>query len=162
MSEKLRKDDIERKKTTTDWLRAKEAWLADLRRRYENLQWVPQAIDSILWQQSVECFIHLINDDSPENDAWLREKYASRQNLFGYRNRRILGPYRSVHQEWPFMKTDNFAVQDSDDLSYPHRLWFSIQALETHGAEIFGGVMEQFLEPSPLGDGAQHHEFAQR
>ncbi|MCH8979331.1 MAG: hypothetical protein IH945_08840 [Armatimonadetes bacterium] len=37
MSEKLRQDYVERKKTTKDWLRAKDAWLADLRRRYQGI-----------------------------------------------------------------------------------------------------------------------------
>lgn len=128
---------------------------------HHNLQWVPEAIDSVLWQCHVRPLIHLVNDQSPEPDGWLRRKYQGHANIHWYRNLVNLGPYRSVHQVWQFMKSPYFAVQDSDDLSYPNRLWLSIQALEDSGAEILGASLEQFVEPALGQSGEKERKFVE-
>ena len=45
------------------------------------------------------------------------------------------------------MRTPFLAIQDSDDISYPNRLWYSIDTLEREEGDMFGGGMEVFLEP---------------
>ena len=114
---------------------------------YRNLQWVPEAIDSILRQRCVSTWLHLVNDDSPEADGWLKQRYARHHNILWYRNLKNLGPYRSLHQVWRRMRTPFLAIQDSDDISYPNRLWYSIDMLEREGGDMFGGGMEVFIEP---------------
>lgn len=114
---------------------------------YKRLEWLPQAIDSILWQANVSCRIHLVNDDSPEDDRWVRKHYRGHPSLFWYRNTANLGPFQSVHAVWDQLTTKYLALQDADDLSLPHRLWRAIHALETRDAEIYGAAMEQFIDP---------------
>ncbi len=126
---------------------------------YRGLEWLPLAIDSILSQRSVTCWVHLVNDASPEDDAWVRERYARHTNITWSRNPQNLGPYRSVHRVWDQMKSKYFAVQDADDLSLPTRIWRALHALEKTGCEIYGGVMEQFVDCHVAGN-PSHQQYA--
>lgn len=114
---------------------------------YRGVRWLGQTIEATLAQNFVDCHIHLINDDSPEDDGEVRRAFCGYPNLHWYRNLTNLGPYRSYHQVWTRLRTGFFAVQDADDIPLPNRLWRAIHALETSGAEIYGAAMEQMLSP---------------
>jgi|GEM_PF-5059008 len=111
------------------------------------LQWVSAAIDSALNQQHANCFVHVIADAVPhEDDLCIRDKFKDAENISFYRNEQSLGPYHSLHSIFRYLKTDYIAIQDSDDISLPHRIWFSITELHNHNCAIFGGTMENFLD----------------
>jgi glycosyltransferase involved in cell wall biosynthesis len=114
---------------------------------YRGVRWLGQTIEATLAQNFVNCHIHLINDDSPEDDTQIRRAFRAYPNLHWYRNLANVGPYRSYHQVWTRLRSEFFAVQDADDVPLPNRLWRAIHALETTGAEIYGAAMEQMLSP---------------
>jgi len=111
------------------------------------LRWVSTAIDSILNQQNADCILHVIADAVPqEEDNRIRSYFSDAPNIFFYRNENVIGPYQSLHTVFKHFKTDYIAIQDSDDISLPHRIWHSVTALQEHNAEIFGGAMENFID----------------
>ena len=80
----------------------------------------------------------------------------------GIATARTSAPTRRFNQVWHEMQTPFLAIQDSDDIALPNRLWFSIDALEQEGADIFGGAMEQFLDPSVPPDDALNRSYVER
>ena len=112
-----------------------------------NLPWTLCAAESILNQAFAEPVLHLIADgNGPIDDRGLKEALAGVACCRWYRTRERLGPYRITNNLFDCLETDYFAVQDSDDLSAPNRLWRSVRVLEDHGYDIFGGAMEQFTD----------------
>ncbi|MBT5149504.1 MAG: glycosyltransferase [Candidatus Peribacter sp.] len=111
------------------------------------IPYLATAIDSILNQQDAQCYIHLVADAVPEEKAEaIRQMYVDAPNMFFYRNEETLGPYRSFHSVFDSLKTDYIAVQDSDDIALPHRIWHSVTALQKSQCKIFGGAMENFID----------------
>lgn len=124
---------------------------------YRGLQWLPQTIEAVLAQSCVDVVVHLVNDDSPEDDSDVRSQFAGCRQLRWYRNRENVGPYVSYHGTWKHHETDWFAVQDADDIPLPNRLWRSIAALDRYRADIYGGCMEQFAETRSAGERNLRH-----
>jgi len=129
---------------------------------FRDLQWLPQAIDSILWQLSCRCHLHLINDASLESDAFVQRQYSNHPNISWYRNLKNLGPYVSVHQIWPYLKTPHVALYDADDIALPNRLWYSLELMTQEDADLFGGSMEQLLDPTVPSDDKVNREYVER
>ena len=127
---------------------------------YQNLQWLVPAIESLLCQVDVRCHLHLVNDCSPEDDGWIRKRYRAVHNIDWYRNVLNIGPYRSVHRVWRYLRTAHLAIQDSDDIALPTRLWRSIHSLTQSGADIYGASLEQFADPGSTLTEEQRHYLA--
>lgn len=129
---------------------------------YHNLQWVPEAVESVLRQQSVRLWLHLVNDASPEDDTFLKRLYGRCDNILWYRNRKNLGPHVTVNQLYRHLRTEFIAIADSDDISYPNRLWLSLRALHAGQAGFFGASAENFLDPSVPPDAKADLRYVQR
>lgn len=111
------------------------------------LRWVSTSIDSALNQQNVRCIVHVVADEVDEaDDQRIRNMFSGSANIRFYRNAKSIGPYQSVHRVFDCLETPHIAIQDSDDLSLPHRIRFSLDALERHRCDVFGGAMENFVD----------------
>ncbi|QEF97610.1 Putative glycosyltransferase EpsE [Stieleria maiorica] len=111
---------------------------------YGQLDFVAQAIESIIQQQDAEPIVHLIDDRGPENVDALFRYWGSLPNVRLYRNRKNVGQYVSFNNVSPYFETDFVAVQDGDDISLPHRLETTVNLLERSDADFFAATMEQF------------------
>lgn len=108
-----------------------------------NMRWLAASVESILNQVGASCIVHLIADgfDDPDDPA---RKFADLPNVKWYTNTESIGPYRSVNRIADRLETPYLAIQDSDDLAFPHRIALSVEQLRQHGAEMFGAAMRQF------------------
>ena len=110
----------------------------------DNLRWLPASVESILNQNFARCIVHVIRDGFEcKNDP--AANYADLPNVRLYANDESIGPYRTLHRLWHRLETDYIAIQDSDDIALPNRIWLSIETLLREDADIVGGAMEQFL-----------------
>lgn len=107
-----------------------------------NRKWLEQSIESMLNQQSVKTILHVVADGT-ENSKELISRFPH-ENIRWYRTVRSLGPYIISNLLFPFCESNYIAIQDSDDISLPHRLAYSIYELEKSNASMFGGAMLQF------------------
>jgi len=114
---------------------------------------VPIAIDSALGQQNAECIVHVIADALPWNEEEkIKKLYTGIPNLHFYRNEESIGPYQSLHTIFHALETDYIAIQDSDDISLPHRIKHSIHVLNRESADIAGFAARNFLDSSSNDD----------
>lgn len=112
-----------------------------------NLKWLPESINSMLNQNNANCILHLVNDGFDLSvDQHIRDQYGHLPNVRFYRNDRVYGPYLTVNRLVDFLETDFFAVQDSDDISTPNRIWRAVTTLQETGADVFAASMEQFID----------------
>jgi glycosyltransferase involved in cell wall biosynthesis len=109
------------------------------------LEYVQEAIASLLEQEGAEVVVHLIDDASPgsESESWLR-RWLGHPRVRTYRNLENIGPFSSFNNVAPYLETDLVAVQDGDDVSLPHRIQAAGNALRLAGAEVFGGRTRLF------------------
>jgi hypothetical protein len=111
------------------------------------LPYVAASIDSILNQQNARCIIHAIADAvSKEDEDIIKSLYRDASNIRFYRNETSIGQYQSVHKVFHKLESKYIAIQDSDDISLPHRLWHSVTEMQKHNADIFGASMENFID----------------
>lgn len=108
-----------------------------------NERWLKESINSILNQYNADVHLHVIADGF-ENSYELYETYVDIENFHLYHTESNVGPYRCANKVFPYLKTEYIAIQDSDDISLPHRLSFSINSMSTNKADMFGGAMRQF------------------
>lgn len=114
---------------------------------YNDLQYLPACIDSILWQKNVEVVVHLVNDCSHEDDKFLLERYGNHKNIFWYRTTHNVGPYKIWNALFSYMKTGHFALMGSDDISLPSHFTMAMEALRAEQTDVFFAAMENFLSP---------------
>ena len=111
---------------------------------YNNFEYLPVAIDSILNQNTEYTIkLHLVDDcseDVPEHAA-IKEKYKSQNNVFWYKTTERVGPHRAMNGVFVFCKGDFLAVQDSDDISCPYRIQYSIDKMAEKGIDVYSGSM---------------------
>ena len=107
-----------------------------------NRKWLEQSIESMLNQQSVRTILHVVADGT-ENSKELISRFPYK-NIRWYNTSRSLGPYVISNLLFPSCESDCIAIQDSDDISLPHRLAYSIYELKKSNASMFGGAMLQF------------------
>ena len=111
------------------------------------IPYVTTAIDSVLNQQNVRCNIHVIADGVSETQAdGIRQQYVDAPSVYFYRNNISIGQYQSIHRVFHKLRTDYIAIQDSDDISLPHRIWHSVTAMQEHDCDIFGASIENFVD----------------
>ena len=121
---------------------------------HTGLEFVAEAVNSILWQKDVKTVIHLVNDQSPEDDGFLFEKFGAVDNIRWYKTNENVGPYRICNALVSKMETDYFAMMGSDDVSLPSRFVTSFGQMEKDCSEIFFAAMENFLTPQAGSDAA--------
>ena len=115
------------------------------------LDYVREALASLLDQEGAEVLVHLIDDASPcATESFLRE-WARHPRVRTYRNLENLGPYSSFNNVLPFLTTGLVAVQDGDDISLPGRIHQAGNAIRVAGAEIFGARTRPFGAEALLG-----------
>lgn len=102
-----------------------------------NTRWLKESIDSILNQTGADCTIHLIADGCDNFDF-------EHKNIKHYKNEESVGPYISTNRIANNFKTPYIAIQDSDDISLPHRIRYSVWKLQQNKAEMFGASMISF------------------
>jgi hypothetical protein len=121
-----------------------------------HLQYVQEALTSILEQVSAQAIVHLIDDATPGGADELLRRWGSHPRVRTYRNARNIGQFQSVNNVFPFLETGLVAVQDADDRSRPDRLHRSGNLLRLADADIFGGRSQIFgdvaAEGSERGD----------
>jgi glycosyltransferase involved in cell wall biosynthesis len=109
------------------------------------IEYVRQALLSLLEQEGVEVVIHLIDDVSPGGEgARLLGEWRRHPRVRTYRNSANIGPYSSFNNVLRYLETSLVAVQDGDDISLPRRLQTAGNLLAHAGAEIFGGRTRPF------------------
>jgi glycosyltransferase involved in cell wall biosynthesis len=111
---------------------------------YGHLEFVEQALESLVQQQRCDLVIHLIDDASPQDTSEFLRKWSRCRNVRAYRNSENIGQFQSFNNACRYFETPLCAVQDADDISLPHRLHWSGQVLHYAGADIVGGAVELF------------------
>ena len=111
----------------------------------EGLQFVSEAVDSMINQNFARPVIHLIADGIPKTKDPVYKKYKNKEGVRTYYNKKS-GPYVAANRVFQFLETDYISILDSDDIAMPNRLWQAVQALEISGKDIYGGSMEQFID----------------
>jgi hypothetical protein len=115
-----------------------------------HLDYLQQALQSVLEQEGTDVVIHLVDDASPEDTGALLRYWGSHPRVRTYRNVRNLGQFVSFNNVVPFLETRLAAVQDADDISLPQRLRRAGNALRLADADLFGGRTLVFHGASPM------------
>lgn len=105
-----------------------------------NYNYLEEAIKSILNQNFVTVTLHLINDGMPEDE--IGDKYGKLDNVRQYMNVEAVGPYITYSRLFKYLEHNHIAMQDSDDIALPMRLYKSMLLMDKY--DIVGGTMEQF------------------
>ena len=104
------------------------------------LDYVEQAISSILAQEGVDLTLHLIDDATTNDiDAWLDRQLCD-DRVRVYRNRENIGQFLSFNNVVPFCESEWLVTQDGDDVSLPRRLADSIQLAVLCEADLVGAA----------------------
>ena len=111
-----------------------------------HLDYVREAIASLLEQERAEAIVHLVDDATPGGAGDLLDYWRTHPRVRTYRNVRNIGQFHSFNNVVPYFETSLAAVQDADDLSRPDRLRASGNLLRLADAEVFGGASRSFLE----------------
>lgn len=112
------------------------------------IQYAREAIESILSQTLGQrrLILHLVADGLlPRQDA-IAQRFREVPCVRTYYQPQS-GPYIAALRVFPHLETDAMAIQDADDIALPHRLEYSLNQLNSSGAELFGGAMQQFCDP---------------
>jgi hypothetical protein len=110
------------------------------------LDFVRQALDSVLEQQETSVVVHLVDDASPEDASGFLQEWQKHPRVRIYRNARNIGQFASFNNVFPFLETDLVAVQDADDISLPHRLHHAGNCLRLGQTDVYGAACETFGE----------------
>lgn len=109
-----------------------------------HLDYVEHALDGLLNQERCDVVIHLIDDASPIDTSDFLRHWSKRSNIRTYRNRENIGQFQSFNNAVRYFETPLCAVQDADDISLSHRLWWAGQMLHYADADVFGATVELF------------------
>jgi glycosyltransferase involved in cell wall biosynthesis len=103
------------------------------------------AVESV-FDQSVPPSELIISVDGPVGENLERELAALEllQNIRVLRLDKNIGPGGSRHAAIQAAKQDIVAVMDADDLCAPNRFELQLQLLESTGADVVGGFIEEF------------------
>ena len=100
---------------------------------YNKAKFLPETIESIL-NQTYENFEYIIIDDCSTDESWeIIQDYASKdERIKAYRNEQNLKIVKTRNRgfELSSNKAKYYAINDSDDVSYPERLTKQIVFLE--------------------------------
>jgi hypothetical protein len=109
-----------------------------------HLDYVEEAFEGLLNQDRCHVVIHLIADASPVDASGFLQHCSKHCDVRTYRNRENTGQFQSFNNIIRHFETPLCAVQDADDISLPHRLWWAGQMLHYSYADAFGATVELF------------------
>ena len=135
-----------------------------------HLDYVRQALESLLAQEGAEAIVHLADDATPGGAEDLLRYWGTHPRVRTYRNTRNIGQFATFNNLFPYFETRLVAVQDADDVSLPNRLSVAGNLLRTADADIFGGRSRIFddaagfdpSDPSRTADGRWPEEWISR
>jgi glycosyltransferase involved in cell wall biosynthesis len=89
----------------------------------EPIEWITEAIDSIL-QQTFTDFEFIIIDDNPMRDehSYIHQKYSFDNRVLLITNEYNMGLTKSLNKGLKIAKGDFIVRMDADDISVPHRI----------------------------------------
>lgn len=112
---------------------------------YNQAQYLPQAIDSILRQTFSDFEFIIINDASTDDTAQvLRQLKNKRVKLLS--NRRRQGLTRSLNRGITVSRGEYLARMDADDIAYPNRLALQLHFLESHPMIVACGTAVNLID----------------
>lgn len=109
-----------------------------------HLDFLQEAIKSLLDQEGADLVIHLVDDASPEDTEPFLRYWQTHPRVRTYRNERNLGQFVSFNNLFPYLETSFVAVQDADDISLPQRVHRAGNALRLADADIFAAGLREF------------------
>lgn len=109
-----------------------------------HIDYVNEALPSVLEQQGAEAIVHLVDDATPGGAESLLRRWGSHRQVRTYRNKHNIGQFATFNNVFPFIETGLVAVQDADDISLPSRLQRAGNSLRLADTDIFGGQTEWF------------------
>jgi glycosyltransferase involved in cell wall biosynthesis len=98
-----------------------------------------RAVRSVLEQEGAHIFLHLVNDGGGASE--IVSRYAGRSHVFTYSNAVRRGPFRTLHDLIPRLRSAYVAVQDPSTFSVPRRIRYSVAMLEVNGGEFLAGPL---------------------
>jgi len=109
-----------------------------------HLDFLQEALQSLLEQEGAELVIHLIDDATPKGAEPVLRYWGTHPRVRTYRNDRNLGQFTSFNNVFPYLETGLVAVQDADDISLPNRIRQAGNNLRLSNADIFAGRTRLF------------------
>lgn len=111
---------------------------------FNHLDYVGEALESLVNQEGADVTIHVVDDASTEDTADLRRRWNGNPHIRFYRNQTNIGQFMSFNNVSEFCETGLMAVQDADDVSLPNRICVAANHLRLSDAEFFGGAVTVF------------------
>lgn len=109
-----------------------------------NLEYVDQAVISIIEQEQADVTLHLVDDASPGDGESRLRRWSGQAQVRLYRNRQNIGQFLTVNNLVPYFETNYLAIMDADDVAVPHRLTAQINLMRATGAALGGTRMRLF------------------
>jgi hypothetical protein len=109
-----------------------------------HLDFVREALTSVLEQEAATAIVHLIDDATPGGADELLRFWSSHPRVRTYRNVRNIGQFQSFNNVFPYFETRFVAVLDGDDISRPDRLHHAGNLQRLADADVFGGRSQIF------------------
>jgi hypothetical protein len=110
------------------------------------LDFVREALESVLEQEGARAVVHLVDDASPEDASGFLRAWKTHPQVRCYRNVRNIGQFTSFNNVLPYLETELVAIQDADDISLPSRLHHAGNLLRLSQGDVFGSACETFGE----------------
>lgn len=109
------------------------------------VEWAKEALVSILAQKNARIRVHLIDDASGtrESAEFLQQALAD-PRVRAYRAPKNIGQFMAANAAILDSDAAVILVHDGDDLSMPHRAWFTCAALRESAADICTGSVLAF------------------
>lgn len=111
---------------------------------FNHVDYVEEAIQSLIDQEDAEVVVHLIDDHSSEDVSQFLRRWQSHPSVRTYHNKHNIGQFASFNNVYSFLETELVAVQDGDDVSLPNRMFVSGNALRLADADLFGASTLSF------------------
>jgi hypothetical protein len=103
-------------------------------------KYLQESLQSICSQHNCNVCVHVVKD----GDCECIDDILSQFKLHSYCSEQRLGPYKLVNLLMPHLQNKYFCIQDSDDISVPHRLHCSLTQCHENALHLFGASIEEF------------------
>jgi Glycosyl transferase family 2 len=106
----------------------------------ESTEQAERAIFSVLAQEGVVTIVHLVDDGG--GGAALVRRFTGRWNVVPHENPRRRGPFATLHDLLPHLRSEFVAIQDPTTVSHPKRVATAVALLIADGAEILAAPLQ--------------------